>query len=245
MHRCYLAPERWQDGVLIPDREEAHHLRHVLRVSPGEVISVFDGAGRRVLARVAGGVSGSMELEPEQAIEAVPPAVPSIALLQALPKGARMDTIVEKGTELGMARLVPVITDRTISRPDAAKGCKRRERWERIALSAARQCGVCWVPQITPVQPLANALAARPAGDVLLVGDLIGSPRPMAEVVDELAQQCPPSISLLIGPEGDLTPAEMEAAQAHGAIGVSMGSLVLRTDTAALFGLSVLASRRF
>ena len=154
-----------------------------------------------------------------------------------------MDSIVEKGTELGMARLVPVMTDRTITRLDEAKGRKRCERWARIAHSAAKQCGVCWIPEIAPVQSLAAALAARPEGDVLLVGDLIGEPRPMAVVVDELAADPPPSVSLLIGPEGDLTPAEMEAATTAGAIGVNMGPLVLRTDTAALFGLSVLASR--
>jgi 16S rRNA (uracil1498-N3)-methyltransferase len=243
MHRCYLAPERWQDGALVPDREEAHHLRDVLRVTPDDVVTLFDGAGRRVRARVVRGGEHGVELMPLDAIETVPRAQPVVALLQAVPQGARMDTIVEKGTELGMARLVPVMTDRTITRLDALKGAKRCERWARIAHSAAKQCGVCWIPEIAPVQSLAAALAARPEGDVLLVGDLIGEPRPMAAVVDELVSNPPPSVSLLIGPEGDLTPAEMEAAYAAGAIGVNMGPLVLRTDTAALFGLSVLASR--
>lgn len=243
MHRCYLAPARWQDGVLIPDREEAHHLRDVLRVAPGDVVTVFDGAGRRVRARVASAGGHGLMLEPVAAVETVPRAIPAVTLLQALPKGSRMDTIVEKGTELGMTRLVPVVTDRTITRPDADKADRRRERWERIAHSAARQCGVDWFPEIAPLQTLAEALSARPEGDVLLVGDLSGSPRRMADIVDELARDCPPSVSLLIGPEGDLTPAELEAARAAGAIGISMGPLVLRTDTAALFGLSVLASR--
>ncbi len=243
MHRCYLAPERWQDGVLVPGNEEAHHLRDVLRAAPGDIVTVFDGAGRRVEVRVVSLTSREVDLEPIGPVETVPRATPLICLLQAVPKGARMDTVVEKGTELGMDRLVPVMTERTITRLDEARGHKRCERWVRIAHSAARQCGVCWFPEIAPVQSLFEALAARPEGDVLLVGALSGTPRPMADVVDELAANRPPSVSLLIGPEGDLTPAEMDTAYAAGAIGVNMGPLVLRTDTAPLFGLSVLASR--
>jgi 16S rRNA (uracil1498-N3)-methyltransferase len=243
MHRCYLAPERWQDGVLSPGRDEAHHLRDVLRVAVGDTISLFDGAGRRVEARVLSLTSREVDLEPVGPVETVPRATPLIALLQAIPKGSRMDTVVEKGTELGMDRLVPVMTDRTITRLDEAKCRTRCERWERVAHGAARQCGVCWIPEIAPVQSLSEALANRPEGDVLLVGALSGAPRPMAAVVDELAVSRPPSVSLLIGPEGDLTPDELDAAQAAGAIGVNMGPLVLRTDTAALFGLSVLMSR--
>ncbi|MDP6490970.1 MAG: RsmE family RNA methyltransferase [Kiritimatiellia bacterium] len=243
MHRCYLAPGRWQDGVLVPGKDEAHHLRDVLRVTCGDVIAVFDGAGRRVEARVVALTSQAVDLEPIGPIATIPRSKPVISLLQAIPKGSRMDTVVEKGTELGMDRLVPVITERTITRLDEAKGRKRCERWTRVAHGAARQCGACWIPEIAPVQSLTEALAARPEGDILLVGALSGTPRPMAEVVDEVAASRPPSVSLLIGPEGDLTPAETEAATAVGAIGISMGPLVLRTDTAPLFGLSVLASR--
>ncbi|NQU38606.1 MAG: 16S rRNA (uracil(1498)-N(3))-methyltransferase [Lentisphaerae bacterium] len=243
MHRCYLAPERWQDGVLIPDRDEGHHLHHVLRVEPDDVVTLFDGCGRQVQARVAAADAGTVRLEPISAIERLPRTTPTIALLQAVPKGTRMDTIVEKGTELGMARLVPIMTDRTITRLDGAKADKRSERWARIALSAAKQCGVCWIPEIAPVQSLADALTSRPTGDILLVGDLLGEPRPMAEVVDDVMARAPSSISLVIGPEGDLTPAEMASVYRAGAIGISMGPFVLRTDTAALFGLSVLASR--
>lgn len=243
MHRCYLAPERWQDGVLIPGKDEAHHLRDVLRVAPGDIVALFDGAGRRVEARVLSLTSKEVDLKPVGPIETVSRALPLISLLQAIPKGSRMDTVVEKGTELGMDRLVPVMTDRTITRLDEAKGRKRCERWERVAHGAARQCGVCWIPEIAPVQSLPEVLESRPEGDVLLVGALSGAPQPMATVVDELATNRPPSVSLLIGPEGDLTPAEMDAATAAGAIGVNMGPLVLRTDTAALFGLSVLMSR--
>ena len=243
MHRCYLAPDRWQDGVLVPGKDEAHHLRDVLRVGVGDTISLFDGAGRRVEARVVSLTSKEVDLEPVGPVETVPRATPSISLLQAIPKGSRMDTIVEKGTELGMDRLVPVTTDRTIARLDAEKRRKRHDRWERVAHGAARQCGVCWVPEISAVRSFADALSSRPEGDILLVGALRGAVRPMAMVVDELAANRPPSVSLLIGPEGDLTPTELDAAYAAGAIGVNMGPLVLRTDTAALFGLSVLTSR--
>jgi len=243
MHRCFLSPERWQDGILVPGKDEAHHLRDVLRVVVGDTIILFDGAGRRVEARVLSLTSKEVDLEPVGPVETVSRSTPLISLLQAIPKGSRMDTVVEKGTELGMDRLVPVMTDRTITRLDEAKSRKRCERWERVAHGAARQCGVSWIPEITPVQSLPDALANRPDGDVLLVGVLSGDPRPMAEVVDQLASDRPTSVSLLIGPEGDLTPAEMDAATAAGAIGVNMGPLVLRTDTAALFGLSVLMSR--
>lgn len=244
MHRCYLPPDRWQDGVLIPDRQEAHHLCHVLRVGHGDPLEAFDGVGHRVHVRVArDGTGGSITLIPVGVTEEIPRPFPAVTLIQAIPKGTRMDSVVEKGTELGMTRLVPVMTDRTVTRLGAAKGRKRGERWTRIAQNAAKQCGAGWIPEIAPVQALADSLAQRRAGDVLLMGALSGAQRPMAKVVDELAAKRPPSISLLIGPEGDLTPAEMNDARARGAIGVSMGQLVLRTDTAALCGLSLLASR--
>ena len=242
MHRCYIEPERWQVDVIEPSADEAHHLRHVLRAEDGDAVAVFDGEGLEARAIVRCQPGGQLLLDVQSTAEAAQRPF-ELILIQAIPKGSRMDTIVEKGTELGMGRLVPVMTDRTITRLDEAKGRKRCERWGRIAHSAAKQCGVCWIPEIAPVQSLKAALAARPEGDVLLVGDLIGEPRPMAAVVDELVAAPPISVSLLIGPEGDLTPAEMEAAYAAGAIGVNMGPLVLRTDTAALFGLSVLASR--
>ncbi len=138
MHRCYLAPERWQDGVLIPDREECHHMRDVLRVVPGDVVMLFDGAGRRVKAQVLPPATPEIKLEPLGEIELLSRPLPSISLMQAIPKGSRMETVVEKGTELGMNRLVPVVTARTITRLDEARARKRCQRWTRIALSAAR-----------------------------------------------------------------------------------------------------------
>ena len=252
MHRCHVDPSSWTNDGIRLSAEEAHYLLDVLRIRQGEQVIVFDGRGREAVAQVApagapapgaGRRSAPLRSIALAVLAERPPRKPAVALtlLQAVPKGARMDWIVEKATELGASVIVPVISERVVLRLAERQRREKAERWQRIALNAARQCQVGVVPVVREVMDLPAALDLGRKADLFLVGSLQPDARPLREVLRKKRASPPSSISLLIGPEGDLAPEETREAAAAGAIAVSFGSLVLRVETAALYGLSVLA----
>jgi 16S rRNA (uracil1498-N3)-methyltransferase len=237
MHRCFAETAAWQaDSVVLPPDESAH-LVTVLRAKPGDEATVFDGQGRVAPAEVIKASARGTHLRFTGPSEQHPRPSPSITLVQAIPKGGHMDQIVEKATELGTAIILPVLTERTVRRPGESKP----DRWLRIAISAAKQCGTPWVPAIRPVQSLRDALSAvRADNGLLLVASLGENSKPVRQVLREATGVRPERVGLLVGPEGDLTADEYRLAGEAGAIPVSFGRLVLRVETAALFGLSVI-----
>jgi 16S rRNA (uracil1498-N3)-methyltransferase len=241
MHRCYIENGRWDGNRIIPSAEEAHHIRHVLRAKDGESVRVFNGAGREAVAVLRAGPGEPLRLEVQDALAAMERGM-DIVLVQAVLKGTRMDLLIEKATELGVSRIVPVLTQRTIPRLDEAQALQKKARWERIAVSAAKQCGTRWLPVIETPLALDPALQKSIAGSgPLLLASLAGNTRPLAAVIEEWRAAPPPSIAVVIGPEGDLTPEETARLLAAGAIPVSLGNLTLRAETAAFFAISALA----
>jgi 16S rRNA (uracil1498-N3)-methyltransferase len=246
VHRCLVDSTQWDaPEIRLPPDGERHLLR-VLRVRPGDTVSIFDGRGREALAQVvsvAGSSRGSGVFVKRLTDAQAPAAGPAcrLTLIQALPKGSRMDWIVEKAVELGAWAIWPVLTERVVQRPAADQRAGRAQRWQRIANSAARQCATAWVPEVRPVQDLGAALDACGAFDLFLVGSLADGARPLREVLAAASGRAARNAALLIGPEGDLTEDEHRRAAGAGAVPVSFGALVLRVETAALFGLSVLA----
>ncbi|OGV66407.1 MAG: hypothetical protein A2283_20385 [Lentisphaerae bacterium RIFOXYA12_FULL_48_11] len=241
MHRCYVDPSIWNESEIHLPSDTEHHLVNVLRVSEGEMVEVFDGKGRHGSAQVdvARGrkailkLSGS-ELSPKPGF--------SISLMQALPKGSRMDLIVEKATELGVSSIYPVMTERVVVRiNDREKREERRDRWQRIAIRAAEQCGVNWVPEVKPLDDLSRIVSMGQNFDLFLVGALTGDAQPLHEVMNRVVAEKKRSAVLLVGPEGDLTQLELKLSMDAGAIPVSFGANVFRVETAAIFGISVLA----
>jgi 16S rRNA (uracil1498-N3)-methyltransferase len=238
--RCFVPPVRLDDDVIELGREEAHHLATVLRAKPGMHVLLFDGQGRRrdgvvqVVGRRQVTVAGSA------AVVSIPPPACRLHLYACVAKGKRMDWLVEKATELGAARIVPVISEHTVARP-AADDEGPVARWRRIALAAARQCGTAWLPHIERVTSFVAALSGPLSHDVVLAGLLTDDALPLRSVLDSLEAPPPADVALWIGPEGDFTEAEADALLATGARAVSLGPRVLRAETAALFGLSVLA----
>jgi 16S rRNA (uracil1498-N3)-methyltransferase len=201
-------------------------------------VQVFDGAGRTVTAELTAGTDPVLAIRTD--VDVALPRVP-VTLVQALPKGRKMDLIVEKATELGAARIVPTITERAISRPAGRSRAEKQARWQRVASTAARQCGTAHVPEVLPVSSFADALAAASSCSLFLVASLQPDAVPLRDALAPCRQDPPARVAMLIGPEGDLTPGELEMATQAGAVRVSFGSLVLRVETAALYGLSVLA----
>ena len=240
MRRCFVSPSDWHGERVVLSALDTHHLVTVLRAGVGDPVTVCDGQGREVDTRLASVSKDSAELELVGEIRAVNRGV-WITLVQALPKGRKMDLVVEKATELGVSEVIPVTTARSVPGPRPERLSDRNTRWQRISVGAAKQCGTPWLPEIKPITGYAEALTHCRDFDLFLVATLETDTRPLKTVLDDMASVCPSRIAFLIGPEGDLVAEEVAAARMAGAVPVGLGDLVLRAETAALYVLSVLA----
>ena len=239
MSRFYLPPAAWQERELQPalTGDEARHLSQVLRIQPGRVITVFDGNGRCAPAEVLHVSRDHVTLklgepQPHRA------SLPIITLAQAIPKGKNMDLIVQKAVELGIASIQALVTRHTIVHPGEGKA----EKWRRTALEACKQCGQDLLPTIPEPLPFERWLAtqagpAAPHG-LKLIASLTPEARPLRDILR--AHLGTTHATLLIGPEGDFSADETCAALAAGFQPISLGAIVLRVETAALFCLSAL-----
>lgn len=237
--RCYVPPENWRSDELFLPLDEVHHLHTVLRARPGQEVTAFDGAGRSALCRIADLDRRRARLEVLQQYQH-PRPVPELILMQGMPREQKMDFLIQKATELGAFRIQPVQTDHGVVRLREDNEEAKRARWQRIALNAAKQCGAAWVPAVEPVCPLPVCLSQMAKVDLLLLGSLEPDARPLREVLQAARQNVPARIAVLIGPEGDFSARERAAARNAGARAVRFSDLVLRSETAALFVLSVL-----
>ncbi|HET8734728.1 MAG TPA: RsmE family RNA methyltransferase, partial [Anaeromyxobacteraceae bacterium] len=200
----------------------------VLRLEPGAAVEVFDGAGSAWDATLEGGALRLGERRP------APPPGATVWLAFALARGEKGDWIVQKGTELGAARLVPWEAERSVVRLDADRAADRARRWGRIAAEAARQCGRSDVPEVAVPGTLADALRA-PDGFVR-VAFHAGAGEPLAGVVRPGAA----GYLAVVGPEGGLTDREVEACRAAGCAFATLGPRVLRAETAAVTAAALL-----
>jgi 16S rRNA (uracil1498-N3)-methyltransferase len=242
MHRFYLRPEECRDKTLTLTGREAHHALHVLRVRAGERVVVLDGAGRELMCEAQ--APGAEELRLTVAQDNFVPPLPfQITLLQAIPKGKIMDSIIQKAVELGTHRIVPLLSDRVVTQLDDESGAARAEKWRATAVEAIKQCGSAWLPQVeVPVTPK-DCLARNEKFELPLIASLQSDrrhPREYFETFMRERQRLPVTVCVWVGPEGDFTPAEMNAIKSGGALPISLGRLVLRSETAAIYALSVL-----
>lgn len=238
MHRCYIPPGEWTDECLHVPREEARHIVCVLRMVCGAEVEVFDGQGRMAVAVVRKARGEDVRLETLRERREAHPE-PRFVLIQALPKGRVMDVVVEKATELGVSEIWPAVTERTETR-DLRNVRARLSRWRRISVSAAKQCGRAWLPDIAPPAHLPDIIARCVRFDWWMSGDIDPRTPLLREVLFRNPCENPHVVGLVIGPEGDLTPAEKADLASAGAVRARFPTPVLRVDTAALHGLSVL-----
>ena len=223
-----------QEGEVTVNGPRLHYLRHVLRVRAGDELEVFDGEGSAFDAKVIslGELGGVLTLG--AAREAPRPR--SITIVQGLPKAEKLELVLQKGTELGASAFAPAACARSIVKLDGKEEAKLA-RWQRIVEEAARQCGRASVPQVFSPKPLATAVSSLPGEPAVLVLDEEEKSLPLSTAVASLGSR---PLALVIGPEGGLTREEVNALVAKGAIAITLGKLVLRTETAALAALAVL-----
>jgi len=245
MHRFFLPPEFWTRATLGPD--ESRHCVNVLRHTPGDLVSVFDGAGRQALAEIVSASPRAVTLSiSTENLQTPPPC--RITLAQAIPKGKNMDLVVQKAVELGAARIVPLLTERTIVRLAPGELEKKREKWHEIAIEACKQCGQNFLPSVELPHALGDFLSGPFLPDFLLLASLQPDARPLKSLLaafESAHGSLPRNVGVLIGPEGDFSPAECELARESGAEPMTLGPIVLRTETAAIYCLSVLAHELF
>ena len=232
MHRLLVDTAELESDSPVLSRDAANHLK-VLRPRDGEEIELFDGRGSwRVCAFSCGAIAPAAP-----ACHAPRPS--PLTLFACVTKGSRWDWTVEKATELGATRIVPVISGRTIVRISAGEREAKRARWRRIAEDAARQSDAKWLPDVlAPVDFAASLPLVRET--TCFVGAIATpAPEPILSAVHARPRDLPPS--LYVGPEGDFTPEEL-AALCEVATPVSFGTTILRAETAAIYGLSVIKS---
>jgi 16S rRNA (uracil1498-N3)-methyltransferase len=242
-HRFYIPAKQWSLNRLALAGSEAHHSINVLRLGVGSRIVVFDGLGSEVTAEIVEIEKGTVRLKHLQSSKTGPLRC-SITLAQAVPKGKHMELIVQKATELGVAKIVPLLSERTVVQfaPDEAQ--KKTEKWRQVVIEAAKQCGQNWLPDVTePITPK-QFFSEFDHYELPLIASLQGDARSFKGALNDFRdhhRRRPESALILIGPEGDFTPAEASSARSAGCIPISLGPIVLRTETAALYSLSVLA----
>ncbi len=229
MHRFFV--DRIQgDNVVINDTVQLHHIRDVLRLKVNDKVIVFDGKGHEYNSVIKSISKRQVELKVTlRNIRQVNNVNLTVAC--AIPKGTYMDDIVDGLTQLGVARIIPMLTERVVVKLDEAGAVTKLKRWQKIAQSAAQQCQRSDIPVISPVTDYKKVIANSQGFDLKLILHLIGERRLLK---DTLSSKQYKNIIVLIGPEGDFTPTEVKLALHNGFIPVSLGDTVLRVVTATI-----------
>lgn len=243
--RVFCTPATAEAAELTLSAEESHHLVIVNRARRGDTVVAFDGRGAEWTTELVGDRKNAAVLKVRSRRQ-VPPLPYAITLAQALPKGPAMDAIVRKATEIGAARIAPLESERTQVHLDGDRSGKKIDKWHTAALEAAKQCGNPFVPEVLPVQATAAFIDATSGEgyDLRLIASLHPGARSLKPVLAAFRAthgRPPRKVLWLVGPEGDFSPAEMSRAQAAGFEPITLGPLVLRCETAAIYALSVLS----
>ena len=238
MSRFYVPKENVKEDKIFIEGQEAKHIVNVMRLCEGDKVIVFDGTGKEYAGFIRSLDKKRVTVEIVETKISNKDVLNNVTLVQAIPKKEKMDYIVEKATELGVKKIIPVTTDRTVVIFDEPKKIKRKQRWEKIALSAAKQCGRVDVPQINDVVPFIEVMEKLQDYDTCLFAWLSNDTKPLKKVIESTGTG---NIIVFIGPEGDFTQDEVEMTKQHANVNfVSLGNRVLKSDTAGLFVLSCL-----
>ena len=232
----FYCPQPLVNGSTVELPEAVAHHLHVVRLQPGAALTLFNGEGGQYRATLVetGKRRATAVIDGHEAIDAEAPY--PVTLAQGLPEGSKMDWIIEKAVELGVAAIQPLAAARSVVRLSGERLEKRQAHWHGVIVAASEQCGRNRLAQLLPMTDVQPWLAANAGTTRILL-----SPRATESLAGWARANAPQAVTLLIGPEGGLTPHEEDAAVAAGALSLSMGPRVLRTETAGLAALAVLA----
>lgn len=236
MRRFYVPHDCVLKDMIHIRGDEAHHARDVMRLDAGDEIIVFDGTGYEYVGVIE-------KMDKKDIIAKINKVIKKeadifkLALAQAIPKLNKMDLIVEKATELGVGRIIPVITNRTVVQMDSTKTIPKIDRWKRLTIEASKQCGRLTVPEINTVESFQDSLSHIKEYELAIIPCLYEG---VEKLKDVLRGNIAKSAIIYIGPEGDFTEDEIKIARSKGAKPVLLSEEVLRSETAAISVLSII-----
>ena len=240
MHTLYVPPPQIRTDIATITGSELHHLRNVLRTTPGAIIRIIDGQGNIYTAEVlntdTNRPSSEVRILTHEFQAQVPP---SLTLFQGLPKNDKMALILQKTTELGITQIVPMSSAHALQKPSQ----NRYERWHRIVISATKQCKRAWLPELHHPQPFETSLTQLEEFSLRLIlnpqTEQESQTQHIKTVLREVSQ--PTSIALFVGPEGGFSDQEVAVATESGCVPVTLGTNILRTETAAIVAIAITA----
>ncbi|MFH2137215.1 MAG: RsmE family RNA methyltransferase [Candidatus Omnitrophota bacterium] len=236
VHRFYVPPENISGDKIKISGSEAKHAFLVLRAKINDEVIVFDGTGNQYWGIVSSCDKNGGIININKTVSLGRSRV-SIVLALAIPKKARFDEIVDKAAQLGVEKVIPMITENTVVKIKSDNQEKKVVRWQRIAVTAAKQCGSGYVPEITRVCEFKNVINDIDGFSLALIGSCQKGAVLLKDIVKG---KKPKSVIVFIGPEGDFSVQEIEAAVQKGCFNISLGNFVLRCDTAVSAILSIL-----
>ncbi len=237
MHRFFVVGKDISKDFIISDKKEIHHALEVLRLKEKDKIIAFDGKGNEIFGIIRVISRDGIEVVPAQVLKRLEKAELNLALACAIPKNSRFDDIVEKTTELGISTIIPLMTKRTEIRLTKEKQTSKVMRWMKIAVSSAKQSRRAILPEIREIKTFKEVLNDFADYDLVLLPCLVGGRKAIREILQENRAK---NILVLIGPEGDFAPDEIDSAIRKGAKPVTLGKTVLRVDTAVIFAVSAI-----
>ena len=241
MHRFFIHPLECNSRPIVLNEAEAKHARSVLRLREGDRTIVLNGEGKEILCEAQEVRSNSINLNVIQE-NYIPPLSFEITLYQAITKGKTMDMIIQKATELGAGRIVPVLSDRSVPDWDKTKSAAKVEKWKSVCIESIKQCGSAWVPKLELPMKADEAIKDSRNCEISLLATLQSDAKHPRVHIDSFCSdkgRRPRKLAIWIGPEGDYTPAEINMIRTL-ALPISLGPLVLRSETAAIYCLAFL-----
>ncbi|MBQ8174077.1 MAG: 16S rRNA (uracil(1498)-N(3))-methyltransferase [Clostridia bacterium] len=239
MPRFFVSPEALAEDTVTLTGEDCRHIALSLRMAVGDTVTLSDGEGREALCRLCRITTDCVEVEVLSRAEGNGELPVSVFLYQGMPKGDKLELIVQKAVELGAAEILPFESCRCVTRIRAERTAKQTERLSRVAREAAGQCGRSRLPAVREPLSFSAALAdARARADLLLFCYEAEQEKSLKKTLEQAKAQGIARIALFVGSEGGFSPEEAAAAVAAGAVSVTLGTRILRCETAPMFALS-------
>ncbi len=239
MHHFFVTPDQVKEEYIYIEGTDVNHVKNVLRMKIGEELEICDGTQRKYLCEIEEMTAEYVCAKIKEELGADTELPSKIYLFQGLPKGDKMELIIQKAVELGVFEIIPVAAKRAVVKLDDKKAGKKVERWQAIAEGGAKQSGRSVIPKVKGVMSWKEALQYASALDVVLVPyELAEGMRETKEIISAITPG--QSVGIFIGPEGGFETSEVESAMAVGAKAITLGKRILRTETAGLTTLSIL-----
>jgi len=242
MRRFFHPAPLGSDSVLVLEGTEAKHAARVTRLQTGDRAIVLDGRGSVMTCEAVEVGRHRVVFSVLESVKYPKPKV-GVRLCQALIKGKAFDQVLQKSVELGVTEIVPFVSERSVAVVQSGDGDGKLEKWQQTVVEALKQCGAAWMPHIHPPCTFEEAVLKKADNILPLVASLQPLARHLRSVVDEFWERQagrPEMVSLWIGPEGDFTDAEYQRLMEAGAKPVRLGEHTLRSETAAICGLSLI-----